>query len=766
MPHARLIAALMLGAACPATAAPPVHYAADARPWMNAALATPDRVRLLLAAMTQAEKLTLVTGWFGTDQPGDHFKADPLARYGSAGFVAGVPRLGIPPQWQSDAGVGVATQNVDREHPLERTSLPSGIALAASWNPRLAFTGGAMIGSEARASGFDVMLTGGVDLVRDPRGGRTFEYGGEDPLLAGTMVGAAVQGIESNHIVATIKHYAFNDQETGRTILDAIVDKDQARMSDLLAFQIALERSQAGSVMCSYQHLNGDYACEHDWLLTDVLKRDWGWQGFVMSDWGATHSTVKAANAGLDQETGYTDPAKPYFGAKLAAAIKAGQVPQARLDDMAGRILWSLFAKGVIDDPVAISPIDFAADAAVSRAAATEGAVLLRNEGDVLPIAATARRIAVIGGHADAGVLSGGGSAQVYPQGGNAVPGIAPTSWPGPIVYLPFSPMTAIQRNAPKAAVNFSAGTDPAAAAKLAKDSDVAVVFVTQWMAESQDFPVALSDEQNALVEAVAAANPRTVVVLETGGPVLMPWANKVAGILEAWYPGTSGGEAIADLLFGRANPSGRLPVTFMAGTDQLPRPVLDGIGLPETQPFTVDYAEGAAVGYKWFDKKGLAPAYPFGFGLSYTHFTMTPPKATLDRGELTIGFTVTNSGARAGMAVPQLYVGPADGGWEAPRRLGGFAKVALQPGQTRSLTLTVDPRLLARFDTAKGGWTRPAGTYRVWLGTSSRDLTTPIDVQLPARLLPVTYKPDHAGTSLPVMGSPGTSATPDNPAR
>jgi beta-glucosidase len=715
----------------------------SARPWMDPKLPAEERVQLVLAAMTQEEKLTLVSGWFGADQPWNNYKADPLARYASAGFVPGVPRLGIPPQWQTDAGMGVATQGGQRDKPLERTSLPSGLAVASTWNPALAQRGGAMIGAEARATGYNVMLAGGVNLNRDPRNGRTFEYAGEDPLLAGTMVAAAVRGIESNNIVGQLKHYAVNDQETGRGILNAVIDQDAARMSDLLAFQIALEKSNAGSFMCAYNKVNGDYACENDWLLNHVLKGDWGFKGYVMSDWGATHSTVEAANRGHDQETGHTKREDLFFGAKLDAAIRAGQVPQSRLDDMAGRVLWALFAKGVIDRPVEPGPIAFDAHSKVSRDAATEGAVLLRNAGGVLPLSSDVRRIAVIGGHADVGVLSGGGSAQVYPRGGRVAEGIEPTSWPGPVVYLPSSPLKAIQARAPGADVRFHDGRDRAAAARLAADSDVAIVFVTQWTAESRDFPLTLPDEQDALVTAVAKANPKTVVVLETGGPVLTPWADSVAAALQAWYPGEQGGEVIGDLLFGRANPSGRLPVTFPKSVEQLPRPKLDGEGLPPRTPFDVRYFEGAAVGYRWFDAKGLEPQFPFGHGLSYTRFAYSDFSAKAEGDTLRISFKVRNVGDRAGADVPQVYVGPAAGGWEAPRRLAGFKKVSLAPGAEEHVTGLIDPRLLAVFETDAGGWVRAAGDYRVWLGASSRDLKAEVRAPLTARVLPPSYRFD-----------------------
>jgi len=307
--------------------------------------------------LTREEKLTLLTGYFGIQKPSNHFQF-PEARPQSAGLVRGVPRVGFPPQWQTDAGSGVATQG-EAPPELERTLLPSGLSTAATWNPELAEQAGAMIGSEARASGFNVMLAGGVNLMRDPGNGRTFEYGGEDPLLAGTMVGALVRGIQSNHIVSTLKHFAFNDQETARNSLNVVVDEAAARLSDLLAFQIALEQGAPGAVMCSYNRVNGEYACQNEWLLNQVLKRDWGFAGFVMTDWGAQHDTVLNANHGLDQETGVQKVGGYQFLDKLATAVEQAAVPSERLDDMAGRIARSLIGVGAVDDPVQPGPIDF-----------------------------------------------------------------------------------------------------------------------------------------------------------------------------------------------------------------------------------------------------------------------------------------------------------------------------------------------------------------------------------------------------------------------
>lgn len=704
------------------------------RPWMDTSLSAEARADLLLRAMTLEEKKTLVFGYFGSPFKERNYVPPAGIRMGSAGYIPGIDRLGIPAQWQTDAGVGVATQRDSSEPMRERTSLPAGIATVATWNPALARQGGAMIGKEARLSGFNIMLAGGINLVREPRNGRNFEYGSEDPLLAGIMVGAQISGIQSNNIVSTIKHYALNAQETGRFVLSANIDEAGARMSDLLAFEIAIERSNPGSVMCAYNRYNGDYACESDFLLNKVLKGDWAYPYYVMSDWGAVHSTAKAANAGLDQESGYVFDKEPYFGAALlGTALADGSVGMARLDDMNRRILRALFAHGVMDNPVAVEDhkIDYDAHAKVTRADAEEGIVLLRNQGGLLPLAAGTAKIAVIGGHADKGVMSGGGSSTVFGRGGNPVPGTGPKHFPGPIVYHPNPPLAAIQARS-TGQVSFDAGTDPAAAAKLAADSDIAIVFVNQWTGEAMDFALTLPDNQDALVTAVAKANKRTIVVVQSGGPVLMPWLKDVGAVLAAWYPGTAGGEAIARVLFGEVDASGRLPVTFPASLEQLPRPKLDGEGLAADTKFDVAYSEGAAVGYKWFDKQGHKPLFPFGHGLSYTRFAYKDLKAEVGTdGTLTLSGSVTNTGDRTGKAVPQLYVGPVAGGWEAPKRLAGWQKLELAPGASGRFTVPVDARILASFDVAGKQWVVKPGRYKVWLGSSAADLPVTAEMVL-----------------------------------
>jgi len=702
--------------------------------WLDRSVSADERALRLIGALTQAEKLTVVTGYFGVQQEWNAYRF-PEARPQSAGFVLGVPRVGLTAQWQCDAGSGVATQGVAPPE-LERTLLPSGILTASTWDPGLAERSGAMIGSEARASGFNVMLAGGVNLLREPGNGRNFEYGGEDPLLAGTMVGALVRGIQSNHIVATVKHFALNDQESGRRSVNVIIDEGAARLSDLLAFELAVERGEPGSVMCSYNAVNGAHACQNAWLLNDVLKRDWGFRGYVMADWGAQRDTVLDANHGLDQETGVSRAGEYQWLDKLAAAIHAGKVPAARLDDMVRRIVRTLIEKGAVDDAVRPSPIDFDAHAQVSQADAEGGIVLMKNEG-VLPLAAAAKSIAVIGGHADRGVLTGGGSAQVYSPGGNAVPGLSPERWPGPVVYAPSSPLEALRAELPHATLGWNEGTDRAAAAALAARSEVAVVFVTQWTAESIDVPLTLPGEQDALVEAVARANRRTIVVLQTGGPVLMPWASRVSGIVEAWYPGSRGGRAIARVLSGAVNPSGHLPASFPKSLEQLPRSRTFGVGATPDVSFDVRYDEGAAVGYRWYDQRALEPLFPFGHGLSYTTFARDGLAARVEASELRVTFRVTNSGTRPGQDVAQIYVSPVAGGWESPKRLGAFAKLELAPGASREVSVTVEPRLLALWDAARHGFRIAAGQYRVTLASSARDPGQSVTLALAERLLP-----------------------------
>jgi len=686
------------------------------------------RAAQMLGALSQSEKLSLVHGVLGAPWGG---RPKPEGSVGSAGYVPGVPRLGIPALQQTDAELGVANPG-DIRRGDTATAMPSNLALASTWDLALARRQGESVGAEARAKGFNVLLGGTANLIRDPRGGRTFEYFSEDPLLTGLMAGAAIEGAESRGVLSTVKHFALNDQETDRKRLDVRIDKATARESDLLAFEIAIERGRPGAVMCAYNRLNGDYACENPWLLNDVLKGDWAYQGFVLSDWGAVHSTARAAMAGLDQESGEQADSRRYFAA-LGQAIAAGRVPQSRLDGMAGRILVSIFACGLADDPAKTQAFDPKAVAATARRIEQEGAVLLRNDG-VLPLPATLRRVLVVGAHADRGVPSGGGSSQVIPRGGIALKELEGAN--RAMVFDPSSPLEALRRRLPAAEIDNDDGLDAERAAGKAAGAGAVVLFVDQYLSEGADAPnLAVPNGQDRLVERVARANPRTIVVLETGGPVLMPWLDRTAAVLEAWYPGQEGGEAIADVLVGLADPSGRLPVTFPAGEAQLPGSIASassrsaGRGARDDPP-PVSYPEGASAGYKWYDERGVRPLFPFGFGLSYTTFRLADLTARVEGARVTAAIAVTNTGARPGAAVPQLYVtGPAGSG--VALRLVGWSRVEIAPGETRNVEVDIDPRLLATFDEGARRWRIARGAYSLSAGfdASRRDLSAGIAI-------------------------------------
>lgn len=678
----------------------------------------------LIAQMTLDEELQLVHG---------AYIVNPVGPLGAEEWVPGIPRLNIPDLLYADGPVGVYASFGPA------TALPSAMASAASWDLNEAAKYGTAIGTEVRAYGMNVWLGGNVNLGgREPRNGRTFEAAGEDPLLAGKIKAAHVRAVQDHYLIGTLKHYALNDQETGRTTAAVVTSERGERESDLLAFEIALKDSNAQSVMCSYNMVNGAYACQNDFLLNGVLKGDWGFQGFVASDAFATQSSAAAALAGLDQEQmgGY------YFGGVwapgLESAIQSGQMPQSRLDDMVHRILRAMFVAGLFNHPSAAGSFDAAADAAIAQEALEQGAVLLKNSAGLLPLdASKIGSIAVIGSHSDVGVLSGGGSAQVIPVGGPALT-LSPQCPPSAVgpgaaactnakeVFDPSSPLAAIQAQAPKASVQFNDGTDTAAAAALAQSSSVAIVFVSQWESEGMDLPdLNFSGNQDALVAAVAAANPRTIVVMENGGPQLAPWLPQVGALLEAWYPGQRGGQAIANLLFGSVNPSGKLPITFPASVSDLPRPVIPApIDPSSSTPFRVDYTEGFNVGYKWYDVNRISPLFPFGFGLSYSNFAFSNVSLAANGQQFQVTFDLTNTGGVTGAEVAQVYLGlPASTG-EPPRRLVGWSKVFLQPGQKRSVTIAVDnadsSHPLSYWDVNSESWQVAPGDYTVYLGNSS----------------------------------------------
>lgn len=680
------------------------------------------RADALLIQMTLEEKLQLVRGWAIC---GYAFSAKGSGLRG-AGFIPGIPRLGIPDLNMTDGGGGVADCSsatppfVARDKPYA-TALPAPVALAATWDTELAYQTGALIAIEARAQGFNMLLGGSIGLVRDPRLGRSFEYMGEDPVLSGRMVSPKIEGAQAQHVVMSLKHLTANAQETSREVVDSIVDERTLRELYLREFEIAVKVARPGSVMCSYNKLNGDWACENDWLLNTVLKGEWGFRGWVQSDWGATHSTTQAALSGLDEEQ-----YKPtFFGGALQGAIFDGGVAESRLDDMVRRKLVSLIDTGVLDDPPVPQDIDFPAGEVVAQRVASSGTVLLKNEGGALPLDKTLTRIAVIGKHADSAMISGGGSSQVISPGGPAYvypakPDQKCPEQPGPAnwceIWVRSSPLDAIQAEVPDAKVQFADGSDVAVAVALAKDVDAVVLMAHQWSSEGQDLPsLTLRDGQDALIAAVSAANRKTIVVLQSGNPVLMPWLEGVPAVLDVWYAGIRGAQALADVLFGDVNPSGKLPVTFPAAEADTPS---------GGAPFPADvsnFTEGLGIGYRWYERHDVTPAFAFGHGVSYTSYRYDNLQVQAEGKQLT--FSLANNGNRAGAEVAQVYVQLPSSAGEAGKRLVAWKKVSLAAGEQQRVTVTIPGDELRYWDTQASGWKTAPGTYRVLVGASSSDI-------------------------------------------
>jgi beta-glucosidase len=706
----------------------PKHY-----PWSDASLAPDQRADLIIKEMTLDEKISLLHGG-GLS----FFSTTPTESNGGAGYTNSIPRLGIPAIQMADSAYGVTLGAMRGRY---STALPSNLGAASSWDPEAAFEFGALIGRELRNQGYNMTLGGGVNLTREPRNGRTFEYMGEDPLLAGTLDGNVEKGVESEHVIGDLKHYALNDQESGRNAVNANIDKRSMRETDLRAFEIALGISDAGGVMCSYNRVNGDFACENSYLLTDVLKKAYNFKGFVLSDWGGTHSTAKASHAGLDME----QPDKIFFGDALKKAVEGGDVSQDELNDHVHRILRTIFAKGLFDHPTRMQTPDVEKGYATAQKIEEKSIVLLKNERKVLPLAASVKSVVLIGGHADVGVLSGGGSAQVSAPGGSPVPPPPAKSMIEMFIHqewMPSSPLLALTAKLPSAKVSYVSGDDPAAAASAAKSADVAIVFGYQWESEGSDLATLdLAPDQNKLIEAVAAANPKTIVVLETGSPATMPWIDKVAGVVEAWYPGIRGGEALANILTGSANPTGKLAISFPRSDSDLPHPTLvqpppesqqhfeggdigaemakGAKGLP---PFQIKYDEGLKVGYKWYDAEKKAVLFPFGFGLSYTTYAYSGLKVA--PGDSTaITFTVKNTGNCAGTEIAQVYASLPDAAGEPPKRLIGWTRVELASGESKQVSVPVSRDRLTVYDEASDSWKVVPGKYVIRVGGSSQDL-------------------------------------------
>ncbi|QNT79347.1 beta-glucosidase [Entomobacter blattae] len=562
--------------------------------------AVQQRVDSLLSQMTETEKERLLYAHWAAPKINlpIFIEEMPEGAIGSAGYIAGVARLGIPAIQMTDAGLGVTNPGDVRGSSSEATPIPSALGISASWDKNIAYTAGNLIGKEAKEEGFNMLLAGGANLVRDPRGGRVFEYMGEDPLLTGILDGNLIKGVQDNGIISTIKHFAVNAQETDRFSNNAIISDKAAHESDLLAFKIAIDTGNPGAVMSAYNQYNGEYAANNKYLLTDILKGEFAYKGFVISDWGSVHG-LDAANAGLDVEAGAyagITYGEPFFSSKfgtegfhplldylskqpsdLHKAVESGVIPQSRIDDMARRILTSMVVNGVMDNVYTPVPINVEEDAQIAQMLEENSITLLKNEGNILPLEGV-KNVMVLGGNAKNGVLMGDGSSSVNPTGGLATPPAGTTAFGNPTSWIKSSIVDSLQKGLPDAEVNWSDGENISAIQDKVAQADAVVVVVTQWSAEGIDQKsLDLDADQNKLVTDALKLNKKVIVVLENSGPVAMPWAGEVKGIVETWYPGRNGGEAIANVLTGKVNPSGHLPVSFPNSEQELPREKIPG---------------------------------------------------------------------------------------------------------------------------------------------------------------------------------------------
>jgi beta-glucosidase len=650
-----------------------------------------DRAKAIVAQMTVAEKLSQLAGI--RDDAKDLYR-----------IVPAIPHLGIPALLLTNGPAGVSTggsRNPDHQ-PLA-TALPAPISLAASFDVRQADSYGAIGGAETLDVGRNVLEGPTVGIARVPVNGRSFEGYGEDPYLAAQMAVHDINGVQSKGVIANVKHYVGNDQETNRFSVNDDVDERTLREIYLPPFEAAVEDAHVGSVMCAYPKVNGTFNCENPILLNGVLKKEWGFDGFVFSDFGAVHSTVGSANAGLDLETPNAGSFSP---AKLQAALDAKQITMATINDKLVRRYATMIRLGLFDRTPTMTPIPAKDDGAVARHIAEEGMVLLKNTGNLLPLGKSAlHSIALIG--SNRAVTGGGGSSHVKPL----------------YTVTPSDGLAA--RAGSGVTITTDPGTSTSSAAAKAKAADVAIVMVQDSEGEGKDRAnLTLPKNQDALVSAVAAANPKTVVVSKTGGPILMPWVDQVPAILQAWYPGEEDGNAVADVLFGAFNPSGKLPVTFPRKETDVPANTTNQY--PGDANGTAHYSEGIFVGYRHYDAHNITPLFPFGFGLSYASFSYANLKVTKGSGaNVTVEADVTNTGTSTGGEIAQLYVGSPSSSAvpEAPDELAGFRKVTLTAGQTKHVTFTLNARSFSHWDTASHSWKITAGSYRILVGGGSRDI-------------------------------------------
>ena len=656
-------------------------------PWVGSTASVASRVQQVLNTMDQSEEFTMLSGDGGSSYIGQ---------------VAAIPNLCIPAINLQDGpnGVGDGTGGV--------TAFPDGENAAATWDPALIQQEGTAVGAEFAGKGVNVSLGPTTNLVRDPRWGRTYETYGEDPYLAGQITSAEVTGIQSQDVMAMVKHVAAYDQEQYPNGTNNETVSQQALQELYLApFETSIKQSAPASFMCSYAVVNGNASCQNAYMQIDGLDNNANYGGFITSDWGGDYNNVASVEGGMD--IGMPFPGS--IPADLANAITSGALSQYTINEAVGRILTQMFAFGMFDNPQAGSLSATVTSAAHQQTAlqlGEEGTVLLKNNG-ILPLnPAGTESIAVIGTDAGAGVeLAGGGSGTVTSSN---------TIWP----------ITGIQNAAgPNVKVTYTPGNDngttdipqAVAAAKAATD---AIIYVNAPEGEETDLTTLdLSATDESMISQVAAANPNTIVVINSGSPVVMPWLNSAAGVFENWYGGQETGAAMAALIFGTVNPSGKLPVTFPSSLSQVPAQTT--AQWPGTST-GVTYSEGVDIGYRWYQSQNITPAFPFGYGLSYTSFSFSNLNvgAFNANGRATVTATVTNTGSKAGADVAQLYVGDPAASQDPPQQLEGFQRVTLNPGQSATVTFPLTIHNLASWSPADNAWEAPAGTYGISVGDSS----------------------------------------------
>lgn len=674
---------------------------------------------------------------------------------------AGVPRLGIPEVWCTDGPHGIRPEVLWDEWDQAGwtndscTAFPALTCLAATWNPEMSALYGKSIGEEARYREKDILLGPGVNIYRTPLNGRNFEYMGEDPYLSSRMVVPYIEEVQKNGVAACVKHFALNNQEAHRHGIDVEVDDRALNEIYLPAFKAAVQEGGAWAVMGAYNKYKGEHCCHNRYLLNDILKRDWAFDGVVVSDWGGTHDTKQAAENGLDMEFGsWTDglswgASNAYDNYYLAAPyldmLRKGEASTATLDDKARRVLRLIF-RTAMNTRKPFGSLNSPEHLAAARRIAGEGMVLLKNEGGVLPIdLGRAKTIAVVGENAIKMMTVGGGSSSLKVRHEyTPLEGIrAAAAGKAEVIYeRGYVGDVTGDYNGVKTGQDLSESRSEAQliadAAAAARKAD-AVIFVgglnksNHQDCEGDDrLQYGLPYAQDKVIGALAEANPNLAVVIVSGNAVAMPWIDRVPAVLEAWFSGSEAGNALADVVFGAVNPSGKLPFTFPVRLED------NGAHALGEYPGSdkVKYNESIFVGYRWHDKEQLKPLFAFGHGLSYTAFSVGNVKAdrtTLaPNGSIRISADVTNTGDRAGAEVVQLYIGDEQSSLPRPvKELKGFQKVSLNPGQTRTVTFEITSGMLQYYDDAKGAWVAEPGAFTAYVGAASDDIRGTVEFEL-----------------------------------